>query len=229
MRLFSSFAVLLIILLLGCLEKKAKIPDYKQANIAYDNGKFDSAIVLYSSILKEFPDEYLAYYFRAGAKTNLNDYKGAIKDYTSSIEIRENDLMSFMSRGICYSRIDSFKSAKNDFRKAIEINPKYFESYENIGYLFFLEGQFDSALAYYNQSLKIQKRNLPTLFDRAKLYDSLKMYDKAISDCDTILSIDTLNSGIYKWRGELKQKAGDKKGAAEDLEMAKNLDDNKNQ
>ncbi len=208
------------VMILSCAEKPAEKPDYSAAEKAYRNAQYDSAIVFYKQITDKFPEEYLAYFSSGSCKFNLGDYQGAAEDYSKVIEIREDNFIGYDSRGNCYFKLGDLEKAESDFKKSIKIKPIYADAISNLGYLFFVQGENDSALFYYDEAIGKNPRLLPAYFNRATLYDTLGQYQQAVADLNEILKIDSLNAVVLNFRGKIKLKAGDKKGADEDFKKS---------
>ena len=62
-----------------------------------------------------------AYYNRGIAKSDLEDYYGAISDYTKAIEINPKDPDSYNNRGYSKHMIKDYE-AINDFNKVLTID-----------------------------------------------------------------------------------------------------------
>lgn len=70
-------------------------------------------------------------FFQSGnAKSDLQDYAGAILDYNKAISLNPKDSMSYNNRGYANFKLKQKESACLDFSKAGELG--YSEAYENI-------------------------------------------------------------------------------------------------
>ena len=77
--------------------------------------------------------ETLAYNNRGNAKSDLQDYQGAIADYTKAIEINPQLAPAYYNRGLAKYDLKDYQGAIADYSKAIEINPQYADAYYNRG------------------------------------------------------------------------------------------------
>ncbi len=59
----------------------------KDGDIKYKNEDYKGAIIDYSEILKNNPENKYALFRRALSKSKIKDYEGAISDYSKVIEI----------------------------------------------------------------------------------------------------------------------------------------------
>ncbi len=72
------------------------------------------------------------YFYRALAKYNLDDYKGASDDLTLSIEKNPYVSRSYQLRGLCRVYMEQYDSAEYDFKKAIHYEPQNVALWNNL-------------------------------------------------------------------------------------------------
>jgi tetratricopeptide (TPR) repeat protein len=71
-----------------------------------------------------------AYFNRGIAKSNLQDYRGAIADYNKAIEIDPLDSKAYFNLGFSKYKINDLNGACLDWSKAGELG--YYEAYDTI-------------------------------------------------------------------------------------------------
>lgn len=64
-----------------------------------------------------------AHYYRAIAKDNLCDYKGAIEEYTQALSMNPNYARAYINRGYAKDRLGDSKGAIEDWEQALKLNP----------------------------------------------------------------------------------------------------------
>ena len=110
----------------------------------------------YSIAIGINPKYAVAYFNRGCAKSDLQDYQGAIGDFNASIEIDPKYVEAYSFRGILKSYcLKNHKEAIVDFNIAIEIDPNYALAYYNRGLTRLQLGQRDSACNDFHKALKI--------------------------------------------------------------------------
>ena len=72
------------------------------------------------------------YFYRALAKYNLDDFKGACDDLTLSIEKNPYVSRSYQLRGLCRVYMEQYDSAELDFKKAIHYEPRNVAVWNNL-------------------------------------------------------------------------------------------------
>ncbi|MCU0444687.1 MAG: OmpA family protein [Microscillaceae bacterium] len=68
-------------------------------------------------------DEWVFYNNRAGTKSNLKDYKGAMEDYNTSIKLNVNEATPYRGRGLLKYDVNDFSGALIDLNKALSLDP----------------------------------------------------------------------------------------------------------
>jgi DnaJ family protein C protein 7 len=100
----------------------------KEGNDAFQEGKFDDAINIYTDVLQIDPQNDVLnstiYNNRAAAYMKLKKFKEAKEDATKSIESDPTNLKAIIRRANCYLSLDQFEEAVRDFEKAHEIDPE---------------------------------------------------------------------------------------------------------
>lgn len=121
-------------------------------------------------------------------------------------------------------RNKDFDSAIIDFSRAISINPS------NSGYYLIRANarekkrDYAGAIADYTRALKHAREDKDVIFiSRAEVRELAGDLDGAIADYTLVIEIKPKDADSYRRRGLMKQKKGDAKGAAADMERAKQL------
>jgi tetratricopeptide (TPR) repeat protein len=118
----------------------------------------------------------------------------------------------------------SYRNPEAFALKAIKMGSNSALAYANYGTEKFLQGDELEALRYLNQSLRIVRKFMPALHYRARIYANRSMYREAVTDLDTILSVDPgYDPADYGLRGVLKAELKDYDGADQDLRTALRL------
>ena len=84
----------------------------------YDIPGKEKETIKLASIALEFQKSALGYFYRGYAKTESEDYQGAISDYTKAIQLDRNYEGAYNNRGISKELIDDMDGACSDWRQA---------------------------------------------------------------------------------------------------------------
>jgi tetratricopeptide (TPR) repeat protein len=170
-----------------------------------------------------FPQVYCQtdqdYYKRGIAKSEAQDYKGAIVDYDKAIGINPKYLEAYNNRGIAKTYIQDFKGAIDDFNKAIKINPKDARVYNNRGTAKRDLQDFKGAVEDYTKAIQIDPEFTEAYFNRGNAKGDLQFQDfkGAVEDFTKAIQIDPEFADAYFNRGIAKGNLQDFKAAIEDF------------
>lgn len=123
----------------------------------YYQGKYQESINYYTEILKENPDNEVAYNRRGNVYyLKLNEYDLAIADYSRALKINAIYWKPYFNRGNVFEMLGNYGEAISDYDKAIALNPNFSVAYESRGYCYLMLGETKKAL---------------TDFAKAKIFD----------------------------------------------------------
>ena len=74
-----------------------------------------------------------AYSNRGNAKSDMQDYPGAISDYSKAIELDQKNSTAYYNRGFAKFDLQDYKGAISDYSKTIELDPQNVTAYHNRG------------------------------------------------------------------------------------------------
>jgi tetratricopeptide (TPR) repeat protein len=161
----------------------------------FNSGDQQGAIISYDKAIEINPNNSEAFRKRGYVKFNLVDYTGAKFDYDKAINLDPRDEVAYYYRGLVKFRINDFSGALTDFNKIIELNPNSNEA----------------ADAY-------EKRSII----KVKTLDDIQ---GALIDLNKAIRLHKIFPGrLYIYRGTVKYKLNDKKGACEDWHKASEQD-----
>ena len=192
---------------------------YYKGNEAYNKGDYKEAIIFFTSYIKEYPNDYTAFFNRGLAKSNLEDFRGEIQDYTKAIEINPNYAEAYNNRGITKGKLEDYNGEIQDYTKAIEINPNYAEAYNNRGITKGKLEDYNGAIQDFNKAIKINPDDVKALTYRGIDEYMLEDYNRAIQNFNKAIEInpdDAGYAGAYYYRGRVKLILEDYRGAIQD-------------
>lgn len=95
---------------------------FTKADLLYEIGKTDEAILELDKVISVRPEFYYGYYRRGFYKDNNNDTDGAIEDYTTSIVLEPSYAYAYLGRADKYKQKGEKELAESDYRKVIELD-----------------------------------------------------------------------------------------------------------
>lgn len=144
-------------------------------------------------------------YNQAMAKTNREDYRGAIDSFNEAIRLKRNDAKTYLGRGISKLYLRDADGALEDINKAISLKPDYADAYYKRGVVYQqLKNDSEKAIEDFNKTISLDNRYAAAYINRGNIYSSQKKYNAAFQDFEQVIQInaDTYSvAGAYFNRG----------------------------
>ena len=170
--------------------------DYSLLAIKYYNEKdYPKAIINLSKYLETDKNNTDALFYRAMAKSELNDLYGAINDYDKIIELNSN--------------------------YPIQV-AKFATVYNNKAYSLVRLKKYQEALPFVEKALELDKTEWFIWDTRGEIYYNLANYDKSLKDLNKAIELKE-NDNSYFLRGLVYIKLGQKEKGCKDLSKSGEL------
>ena len=193
---------------------------YKLFNVP---GKAGESMKLANIALGLHKNSALAYFYRANAKKQLEDYQGSIDDLTISIKLDPNIPGAYYNRGFAKGELEDYTGAISDYTKAIQIKPDFAFAYFNRGLAKDELEDFTGAISDYTKAIQIDPNDQGAYYNRGYAKDELEDFTGAISDYTKAIQIDPDYTNAYAARGIAKESIDDLDGACSDWQKASRL------
>jgi len=137
-------------------------PDYifdeiDKAEILIDKGLLDDAIIIYTKIIDNYPNEAYAYTIRGWLMHKKGDHKSAIIDYSNAIKRKPNIPNTIWLRANCYEQIGDLDNAIGDYKNYLFFKPMDAEGYLNLGLIHEYKKNYSDAIQFYRKSTQIEE------------------------------------------------------------------------
>lgn len=156
-----------------------------------------NSIVLWSSVIKRFPDDAVAYINRANAYLIKGNYRESIKDFDMAIKLNPSYPPAYLNRALAYKRLGKREEALSDLNRVIEINPQYSEGYNNRGLIYRALGDYKSAIKDFSMAIELHSGYSALYFNRAGVYFELGDYKNALKDLDKAIELEPKDIVAY--------------------------------
>jgi tetratricopeptide (TPR) repeat protein len=182
------------------------------------------SIQYFNQVIKAKP--YLAepYLYRAIAKFNLDDYKGAESDLTLCLERNPFLVYAYQCRGAARQNLGDYKGAVEDYNKGLDSRPIDKQLLLNKSIAFVQMKEYDSAIATLDSLLKYQPRFMLAYLARGSVYSEKGDTVQAFSDYDKALDLDKYHAPIYAQKAMLFFQKGDYEQALKNFDSAIRLE-----
>lgn len=125
---------------------------------AHNNGDYDTAVDLYSSILEREERQTILgviYIHRGMARFSQGDYESATADFTRAIRVDPDNARAYYYRAVAHRLMHAPETALDDYNRCVEIDPFQFEALYGRARVLADLGRRDEALADCDAALRI--------------------------------------------------------------------------
>ncbi len=208
---------------------------FRQAQVASDKGQFDKAIRLYSTIIKNNPDNYAAYasrglaYERVKVKDTEEMKKNrelAERDYLRAIDLNYQRPEIFNNLGALYIDQGRYQEAVLNLNQALALRPNYFMALLNRAVALSRQGKIGMALVDFSMAEKIDPQSALLYLNRGLAQFAVGYYASAAEDYSQMIELDPQNPRPYLERGRAFMKMEYYQNAMDDFQQAIALNPN---
>jgi tetratricopeptide (TPR) repeat protein len=118
-----------------------------------------------------------------------------------------------------------FNGAIKEYTKAIKADKENRDAYYNRGSCELALKDLKAALTDFNKTIKLDPEFAKAYYSRATVFVSQQKYIEALPDLDKTIELDPAIPNVLTLRGQIRAQTGNKKGACEDFNQAKNIGD----
>jgi tetratricopeptide (TPR) repeat protein len=130
-----------------------------------------------------------------------------------------------LQNGITKHKQQDFKGAIKDYDKAIKDDKTNKDAFYNRGTCELALKDFKSAMTDFNKTIELDPKFVKAYYSRATVFVSQEKYSEALPDLDKTVELDPTTLNVLTLRGQIRAQTGNKKGACEDFNQAKQIGD----
>jgi tetratricopeptide (TPR) repeat protein len=131
----------------------------------------------------------------------------------------------YLKFGISKHRQQDFTGAIKEYDKAIKADKSNIDAYYNRGTCQLALKEFKSAMYDFNKTIELDSKFVKAYYSRATVFVSQEKYVQALPDLDKVIELDQTIPNVLTLRGQIRAQTGNKKGACEDFNKAKEIGD----
>lgn len=183
------------------------------------------SIQYFNQVIKAKPYMAEPYFYRAVAKLQLEDYRGAEEDCSLAIERNPFIVDAYQVRGIARQTLKDTKGAITDYETGLKYMPQHKSFLMNKAVCEEAEKQYNKAEDTYATLLKYYPKYENAYMGRAQLRLAEGDTISALDDINKSIELGKNNSGAYVIRAEINMKnKNDYKAALQDMDEAIKLE-----
>lgn len=172
------------------------------------------SIQYFNQVIKAKPFLAEPYFYRAVAKINLEDYKGAEQDAAMAIERNPFIVDAYQVRGIARQNQRDFAGAIQDYNRGLELNPEERVFLLNAAVCHDELKQFDQAQQCYDRLLRLEPKSDRARLGLAHLYLSKADTTAALEQVNKSIALSRNNANAYLMRAEINMRHNNDYAAA---------------
>jgi eukaryotic-like serine/threonine-protein kinase len=153
----------------------AAVHDYPEAHrlrldLLFKRKRYDAVIRSCDALITRGKATPQIYELRGLARTERNDFPGAIEDITNAMALRPDSATLLSRRGWLYIVSDAPKLALHDFEAAIQLDPSFADAYNGRGYARLRLGEHHDAVADAERALGKGEQTSQLIYNSARVY-----------------------------------------------------------
>jgi tetratricopeptide (TPR) repeat protein len=169
-----------------------------QANLLYDEQKYDQALSLLQQFLEENPDAYQTYASIGDCYREMGEFEPAIENYQKVLEEADKDkaqrkeMASKALAGIgeSYLKMQDLEQAQSYFEQSLEVYPENEILAYNVGEIYFANQNIDQAIKYFTISTEIKPDWPPPYLKLGYVYLNKGDFENAEASFKKFLELD---------------------------------------
>jgi tetratricopeptide (TPR) repeat protein len=200
----------------GVVQDESSFEALEQANGFYNDGKYDTALVMYEEFLSKNPGAYQVQLNIGDCYREKGEYDKAVEIYDKLVEQSKSDstmgkmmgAKGLAAIGLCFLKRQNFEQAQDYFKKSIEMSPQDENLPYNVAEIYFSNQNIEEALRYFEMASQI-KPDWPDPYyklamvylnkgDMAKATESLEKFIKLEPDTERTAQAEGILKAIKK-------------------------------
>ncbi|RGZ00318.1 tetratricopeptide repeat protein [Parabacteroides sp. AM58-2XD] len=178
------------------------------------------SIQYFNQVIKAKPWIAEPYFYRAVAKINLDDYKGAEEDCTLCLQRNPFLVQAYYARGIARQSQEKYAEAIADYDKGLEFKPEDRQMLVNKAVANIQRKDYDDAEKTFDVLMKAHPKYSMNYLTRGAMYTEKGDTVKALADYNKAIEMDPYYAPSYGNRAILLYQTNNLKGALADLNEA---------
>jgi len=125
----------------------------------------------------------------------------AVRNFLQALALDPHSETALYGLAVCYGRLGKYDEAIQLYSRVLHENPYHSDVYRNRGELYFLHKEYAKALADFNAAVRIDPKDIVSLYYGAIAYHYSGQYDSAIREYGRALALNDKNPVFYDGRG----------------------------
>jgi len=177
--------------------------------------------VLFTDVVKKYPENYPAYWMRGNIYYKYNDYQKALQDYNKSIQLFPDFAPSLAARAkVLLKGFNDPKAALPDLNRSIQLDSTVAETYSDRGMAYAQIGDTAAGLRDFNKAIKLNPELSKAYINRSALKANMGNTQGALEDINKAINLNPDDGEAYRNRAAIKNMLKDFSGSINDCNTA---------
>lgn len=159
--------------------------------------EYETAVILWDNYLKDYKNDYDAWYNKGIAYTAFGQHDKAIECYDKAIEIKPDDHEAWCIKGAAHRKLNQNEKVIECYDKALVIKPDDHEAWYNKGNAYTALGQHDKAIESYDKALEIKPDKHEAWNNKGNALNKLRKYENALYCHNIALGINSDDADVW--------------------------------
>ncbi|HOY31754.1 MAG TPA: tetratricopeptide repeat protein [Bacteroidales bacterium] len=184
-----------------------------------------NGIVLFTDVIKKYPECYHGYKIRGNYKFNMKDYQGALKDYDKTLQINPSYVETLRQRSyVLLNYKNDYQGALRDLNLFIQQDSTSADAYNNRGMSYKALNDTAAAMRDYNKAIALKPDFQNAYNNRAALKIEINCPQSATADINKAIELNPNDGHSYTNRAIIGVMLNDFSAAIQDCNTALHLD-----
>lgn len=169
---------------------------------------FTKAIASFDAAIELFPDNAVAYLYRATCNRELHKLDQAIDDFTKAFALDPQSIAALEGRAYCYESMKLWDKAISDYTSIITIHPENDHAHNMRGLcrlhkkppgLLLKKAEFDAVVSDLRNAVRLNENNYYAMSNLGKAFEDQHLFKEAIEEYSRSLGVkDDYNYAVYR-------------------------------
>lgn len=194
----------LIVLLSG----DTVVVERRLAEMLYEQGKVEAAILSYRSLIQSHPNETALLEKLANIHYNRGEKDTALQLYQNMVRLAPNQTEFYHRMAQIYGALNHKKEEKKTYRQIVELDAKDARAWQSLGNVAYQMGNTEDAVAAYQRVVQLSPQNPTGLSNLAYLLMRQNRFEEAVSCYRQAISLAPKNLKNHLALGQALEKLG---------------------
>ena len=174
--------------------------NFEEGAAALKRRDYESAVSLFSKVLKSSPTNAPALCFRAKAYLEMCEFDKAVNDATAGIRYAPSMYVGYLYRATALTCLSRYDEALADTEAAIRLEPDKSGPCVGRATILMIQKKFDQAITNYDRAISLSPSNPDYYLRRGCAYSGKGEFGKAIENFSNAIDLEPLFASAYAER-----------------------------